>query len=122
MVPAVDRAGGGCTIAPGKILVALRVDALARTRLARNIAHEYSHGVRMASRPQAADGYGEHVPYSVRDHLVFEGLASVLVETLYPAAMEDPEVSAEEELRWGAKADLDAKGTLAYVEHVGPRA
>ncbi len=120
--PAFER-GGGCTIAPGKIFVSVKIDELAPVRLQRNIAHEYSHSVRMTQKPQAAQhGYGAEVPYSVRDYLVFEGLAMVVSETLYPAPIPPVELSDADENAWWSGAKLDAVGSDGYINHIGERA
>lgn len=121
--PAIERFGGGCTIAPGKILVCVKVDELAPVRLQRNIAHEYSHSVRMTIKPQATEhGYGEEVPYSVRDYLVFEGLAMLVSDILYPAPIPPIELSDEDEETWWRGANLDAVGVEGYVNHIDQRA
>ncbi len=121
--PAIEKFGGGCTIAPGKILVSVKIDELAPVRLQRNIAHEFSHGVRMTQKPQATEhGYGEVVPYTVRDYLIFEGLAMVLSDTLYPAPIPPYNVSDEDEKTWWNGADLDAVGPNGYIEYIGLKA
>lgn len=120
--PSVDGYGGGCTIAPGKILVCVKVDDLAPVRLQRNIAHEYSHGVRMTRKPQATEhGYGREVPYTVRDYVVFEGLAMMTSEVMYPAPIAPLELSEEAEESWWNTVDLDATGIGGYVEYINEK-
>lgn len=123
IVPAVDGFGGGCVIAPGKILICVKVDELAPVRLQRNIAHEFSHSVRMTQNPQATEhGYGKEIPYTVRDYLVYEGLAMINSEILYPAPIPPFELSELDENTWWNETNLDAVGVEGYVNHVGLRA
>ena len=93
-------------------------------RLKRNIAHEYSHTVRMVQKPQAtAHGFGEAIPYSMRDYLVFEGLAIVLSESLYAHPAFPPhEVSEESEAQFWATTDFDAVGMDAYMKYMTKQA
>ncbi|GMA62961.1 DUF2268 domain-containing protein [Alicyclobacillus fastidiosus] len=120
--PAFDR-GGGCTIAPGKVFVSVKIDDLAPVIIQRNFAHEYSHSVRMTQKPQAAEHrYGEEIPYTVRDYLVFEGLAMVCSDILYPAQISPIELSEADEDAWWNEANLDAVGGEAYVNYIGQRA
>jgi len=124
IVPAIESKGGGACYAPGKILLALRIDDLSPFRLRRNIAHEYSHTIRYIQKPIESDfGFGEAIPYSVRDFLIFEGLASVLPETLYPhIELPVPEVSSESEAAFWEKTKLDATGMDAYIEYMSMKA
>ena len=120
--PAWDR-GGGCTIAPGKVFISVKIDELAPIRLQRNIAHEYSHSVRMTQKPQASEhGYGIAVPYTVRDYLIFEGLAGVTAEVSYPAPLPPPCLAEADEAAWWNAANLDAVGPAAYRDYIGDRA
>ena len=117
--PAFDR-GGGCTVAPGKIFISVKIDEWAPVRLQRNIAHEYSHSVRMTQKPQATDhGYGEEMPYTVRDYLIFEGLAMVSSDILYPASLPPYELDDKDEDAWWNEANLDAVGSDGYINHIG---
>ena len=121
--PAIEKFGGGCTIAPGKILVSVKIDDLAPARLQRNVAHEFSHGVRMTQKPQATEhGYGEVVPYTVRDYLIFEGLAGVLCATLYPAPIPAYNVSDEEEEAWWNGANLEVVDSDGYIKYISLKA
>ncbi|MEF3305690.1 DUF2268 domain-containing putative Zn-dependent protease [Paenibacillus sp. GYB003] len=122
--PAIESKGGGACFAPGKILLCIRCDELAPWRLKRNIAHEYSHTVRMVQKPQAtAHGFGEAIPYSMRDYLVFEGLAIVLSESLYAHPAFPPhEVSEESEAQFWATTDFDAVGMDAYMKYMTKQA
>lgn len=53
-------------------------------RLVRNIAHEYSHTLRMRHWPQEeGHGFGPARRYTIADFLVFEGLAENLVEQFH---------------------------------------
>jgi hypothetical protein len=68
------RGSGNCFADDGLIIAApCRGDATPWVRFV--IAHEYSHTHR---------GFGAHHPETIRDHLVFEGLAMVLAETTVP--------------------------------------
>jgi uncharacterized protein YjaZ len=124
IVPAIESKGGGACYAPGKILLAVRIDEYSPYRLKRNVAHEYSHTLRYLQKPlETAFGYGEAVPYSVRDFLVFEGLASVLPETLYPhPEFHPPEVSEENETNFWTNTDPNAVGMHAYIDYMTMKA
>lgn len=120
--PAILGKGGGCNFAPGKILLSIVVDDLAPIRLKRNVAHEYSHTVRSLQKPMETEfGYGEAVPYSMRDYLILEGLAMVLGgEVLYPHPdIPGIDVSAEREQKFWNNTDLDAIGmNNAYIKYM----
>lgn len=123
ILPAMASSAGGVSMAPGHILVCLRSDAWSTERLQRNVAHEYSHGVRQSQKPQLTEfGFGEAVPYTVRDFLVFEGLAMILADTLYPAPISPEPVSLGDEQEWWTKIDLDACGFEAYARYFGVQA
>lgn len=123
IVPAIDQFGGGCCIAPGKVLVAVKIDEFSPVRLQRNVAHEYSHSVRMTQKPQATEhGYGHEVRYTIRDYLIFEGLAMVLSDTLYPSPIQPHDVSDTEEEAWWNEVNIDAVGVKGYVDYIGLRA
>ena len=118
------KSGGGACFAPGNIISTIPCDELAPLYLKRNIAHEYSHTIRMIQKPQeTAHGFGESVPYSMRDYLAFEGLAMVLSESLYPhEALTPYEVSFEDETKFWEATDLDVVGMSAYVKYMTMRA
>lgn len=121
LLPTLGANMGGCSYAPGKMLMVLGDrDALDR-RLLRNVAHEYSHTVRMARWPQdERHGFGPVRPYSVRAYLVFEGLADALADHLYPWDRSDERLPPElEPTYWAAVTPhLDETGSNAYVAYV----
>ena len=122
IVPAVGSKGGGACYAPGKILICVPSDELSPVRLKRNIAHEYSHTYRYAIKSMETQfGFGDAVPYRVRDYLIFEGLAGVLAETLFPhPGLPAPEVSADKEADFWRTTDLEAVGMDAYIQIYDP--
>jgi hypothetical protein len=124
IIPAIESKGGGACYAPGKILLALRIDELSPVRLKRNIAHEYSHTIRTVQKPtESESGFGNAVPYSVRDYLIFEGLANVIPDILYPHQEFKPlEITAEQEINFWDQTNLDAFGMDAYIQYMGIRA
>ncbi len=76
------------------------------------IAHEYSHtqrGIRLSDQD------------TVRDFLIFEGLAMVLAETYVPTIglMFREESSDEQVARFWADADLGARGLDGYMAEMG---
>ncbi len=112
---------GGFCYAPGKMLILIPLMELWEKRLRRNITHEYSHTVRMRRWPlDQRHGFGPAFRYTIREHLVFEGLAENLVEQFHA----DPDfplaaVTTEEEARfWEAvqphfeRENWDAYGVL----------
>ncbi len=118
IVPAAPGSGGGLSMAPGVVLALVVPDELAEARLRRNVAHELSHGARQVRKPQLSQyGYGPQVSYTTRDYLMFEGLAEVLADTLYPAPIAPPMVTPEQEAAWWATVDLDAVGFGAYGQY-----
>ena len=120
ILPAVDAKGGGASYAPGKILLCIQIDEFSPIRARRNTAHEYSHAIRMVQKPQdTKHGYGEAVPYSLRDYLVFEGLASVLPEVLYPHdAFQPVEITEARERDFWKSIDPEAIGMDAYIKYM----
>lgn len=124
ILPAIDSKGGGACYAPGQILLMIRADELSPVRLKRNLAHEYSHTLRFVRKPLDVEfGFGDAVPYSIRDFLILEGLASVLAENLFPHPnISTPEVSEEQEADFWEKADLNAVGMDAYIKYMHQRA
>lgn len=116
-----DRRGGFC-FAPGKMLILIPLMDLWEKRLVRNICHEYSHTLRMTKWPlDERHGFGPTFRYTVREHLVFEGLAENLVEEMHPDPKDFPveQVTEGEERRfWEAisphfnKENWDAYGVL----------
>lgn len=110
---------GGFNYAPGKMLIVMPLVDLWATRLIRNITHEYSHTLRMVRWPtDERHGYGPAYPYTVRDFLVFEGLAENLVEQFAAdPAFPPPDVpAADETLFWdGFGRHLHLTGTEAYM-------
>lgn len=118
VLPGWDR-GGGVTVSPGSMIVVVRHGLTALASIRRNVGHEYSHTVRMVRRPQdERHGYGPASPYSVRDYLIFEGLATVLAEQCDPTIPADA-VSADQEDRLWKNFDLDAQGFSAYARYMG---
>jgi len=121
VLPSLTAAMGGCSYAPGKMLIALADKDVLESRLLRNVAHEYSHSVRLALWPQdAAHGCGPAQPHSVRAYLVMEGLADALADHLYPWDRPDARLpEALEPAYWDAIAPhLDETGSAAYVSWV----
>lgn len=126
LFPTCNGFGGGCTISPGKILVTATLEEdLAPIKLQRTITHEYSHCVRMTKYPQATEhGFGDEIPYSVRDYLVFEGLAMVLSDEVYPTASIPNypyPVTDEMEEAWWRDAQTDMVGPQGYIKHMNLR-
>jgi len=75
------------------------------------IAHEYSHTQR---------DFGQFQPETVRDYLIFEGLAMVLAETMVPKPIPYPwdDVTADQEADFWETVDLDARGLEAYTRYM----
>lgn len=118
-----DRRGGFC-FAPGKMLILMPLMDRWQLRLVRNITHEYSHTLRMARWPaDERHGFGPTFPYSVRDFLVFEGLAECLVQQFHAdPGLPPPQVTAEDEARFLAVLDrhLHLVGWEAYMAFLRP--
>lgn len=118
-----DRRGGFC-YAPGKMLILMPLTDRWQLRLVRNITHEYSHTLRMARWPaDERHGFGPAFPYSVRDFLVFEGLAECLVQQFHAdPGLPPPQASPEDEARCLALLDrhLHLVGTEAYMAFLRP--
>lgn len=117
--PAANK-GGGATFAPGKVLIGVPTSHDWEIRVQRNCAHEYSHCLRMAIWPHDDHhGFGEARPHNVRDYLVFEGLAEVLADELYPHPdFTSPEISSRDAIAYWdyIEPHLDETGWPAYVK------
>ncbi|WP_199624841.1 DUF2268 domain-containing putative Zn-dependent protease [Paenibacillus alkalitolerans] len=124
IIPAIESKGGGACYSPGNILLAIRIDELSPVRLQRNIAHEYSHTVRLVQKPTETEfGFGEAVQYKVRDYLIFEGLANVFPELLFSHPnIHAPEVTEQQEVDFWNTVDLEAEGIEGYINNIGLRA
>ena len=118
---APDR-GGGLSFAPGKLLLGVAISDDWQGRLERGLAHEYSHTLRMAIWPQdTRHGYGAARALTVRDYLVFEGLAEALADELYPyrGLMPDDLPPPVEAAYWTfIGPQLDATGWPAYIDYI----
>lgn len=88
-----ERRGGFC-YAPGKMLILIPLIEHWPLRVVRNITHEYSHTLRTRRWPtDERFGYGPAYRYTIREYLVFEGLADNLAEESHPhPAFPVPEV------------------------------
>jgi hypothetical protein len=105
-----DRGSGNCFGADRLLAtVPCRGDVAPWIRFV--IAHEYSHTQRGFRLPESE---------TVRDDLIFEGLAMVLAETIEPAIGQQfrDDTSAEEVADFWAAVDLDAAGLDAYMHQM----
>ena len=112
IIPSAGTRGSGSCFAPDGLLVAAPCDGAVLSWLPFVIAHEYSHTLRY---------FGEHAPDTVRDYLIFEGLAMVLAETLFPPSFVPypwSEPSPEPEAGFWAEVDPNARGDDACANYV----
>jgi hypothetical protein len=99
LLPAVGERGSGVCFAPDEIIVCVPVDGDASGWLLPTAIHEYSHTQR---------GFNEHAPVTIRDNLIFEGLAMLLPETIAPWPITWPQPPPEQEARFWETTDLEA--------------
>lgn len=121
--PGIETAqGGGATFGPGKLLIAVPISEDWAMRVRRNCAHEYSHAVRMAAFPAPWTARPTEVnPLTVRESLIFEGLAETLAQDLYPCPpLEPPPLTEDEAAAYWAfvTPHLDETGTEAYFRYI----
>ena len=111
LLPNGGNRGSGNCFREDRLIAAAPCEGDAASWLCFVIAHEYSHTHR---------DFGEHRPDTVRDYLIFEGLAMVLAETAFPKPEPYPwdEVTAEQEADFWATTDVEARGLEAYMRYM----
>ena len=112
LIPNAGNRGSGNCFGDDRLLITVPCQGDALPWVGFVIAHEYSHTHR---------DFGEHEPDTVRDYLVFEGLAMVLAETLEVKLKPYPwdEVTTEQEVNFWTMVDPEARGLEAYMTYMG---
>ncbi|WP_010275528.1 hypothetical protein [Paenibacillus senegalensis] len=74
----------------------------------------------MVHKPQdTKHGYSQAVSYSIRNYLIFEGLAGVLPEVLYPHEAFPPlPITKEREAEFWSELEPEAAGMEAYMKYM----
>ncbi len=111
LIPNAGNRGSGNCFGDDRLLITVPCQGDALPWVGFVLAHEYSHTHR---------DFGEHEPDTVRDYLVFEGLAMVLAEIMVPKPTPYPwdNVTAEQEVGFWQTVDLDARGVEAYTMYM----
>jgi len=111
LLPTGGNRGSGCRFGDDRLIVAAPCEGDAASWLRFVITHEYSHTHR---------AFGEHHADTVREDLVFEGLAMVLAETIFPKLELYPwdAVTAEQEAEFWEGIDPEVRGLEWYLQYM----